>query len=210
MDRAARAGVGIALTSLVAGFLVLVGASLGWRFTRPQLIAVAVVLVVVLVAGIFLTFHALFEPWLPWHRRRLHGVGRRLEAKPKPVGDREWGYGRAIDGRLVAAFVSVTVTVWEIAIDEGLIALTCDLYRKGRPILSLPLSDPGWLRQAKGPKISQDVIFHRTFEQSDYGSAPRATTGDELEPRISAQFSSDQSIDSVSLPIIPVRGPYQP
>jgi hypothetical protein len=136
-------------------------------------------------------------------------VGRRLEAKPKIVGN-EWGYGIAIEGGLVATWVSASVTAWELGIDEGLTALRCDLYRKGRPILSLPLIDPGWPRQAKGPKISQDVIFHRTFEQSDFGSAPRAKPGDELEPRISAQFSSDQSTDSVTLPIIPVRGPYQP
>jgi len=135
------------------------------------------------------------------------GVGRRVEAKPKAVG-REWGYGRAIEGRLVTAFVSVTVIVRGLDMDEGLVALTCDLHRNGGAILSLPLSDPSWLLTAKGPQIARDVMFEQTFTQSDYGSAPRVNPGDELEPHIIARFSVDRSTGTFVLPTIRVRGPY--
>jgi hypothetical protein len=135
------------------------------------------------------------------------GVGRRVEAKPKAVG-REWGYGRAIEGRLVTAFVSVTVIVRGLDTDEGLVSLTCDLHRNGDAILSLPLSDPSWLLTAKGPQISRDVMFEQTFTQSDHGSAPRVTPGDELEPRIIAHFSVDRSTGTFVLPTIRVRSSY--
>jgi hypothetical protein len=134
-------------------------------------------------------------------------VGRRIEAKPKVVG-REWGYGRAVEGRLVTAFVSVTVTVRGLDMDEGLVALACDLHRNGDAILSLPLSDPSWLLTAKGPQISRDVMFEQTFTQSDYGSAPHADPGDQLEPRIIARFSVDRLTGTFVLPSIRVRGSY--
>ncbi len=136
------------------------------------------------------------------------GVGRRLEAKPKMVG-REWAYGRAIEGRLITAFVSATVKVRGLAMDEGLVALTCDLYRNGDPILSLPLSDPSWLMQTKGPQILRDVMFQQTFEQSDYGNAPTATPGDVLEPHVIARFNVGRTVDTVVLPAIRVRGAYK-
>jgi hypothetical protein len=154
--------------------------------------------------------HPLRRRWAARTGNQAIGIRRHLEAKPKQVGDREWGYGRAIDGRLMAAFVSVSVSVRGLAIDEGLIALTCELYRKGHRILDLQLSDHSWLGEAKGPQIAQDVIFQRFFAPSDQGGAPLAIVGDELEPRIIAQFSIDRSITSAALPTIRVAGPYQP
>jgi hypothetical protein len=137
-------------------------------------------------------------------------AGRQIEAKPKVIGqEQEWGYARAINGRLEVAFVSASVTVRGLAIDEGLVSLTCDLYRDGQMVLSLPVDNAEWLRHAKGPTVSRDVMFHRTFGETERSITPHATAGDELEPRIRAQYSIDRSIEIFVLPKIRVRGPYQ-
>jgi hypothetical protein len=134
-----------------------------------------------------------------------------LEVKPNSLSRSGWGYGRAIDGRLAAAFISVSVVVKELATDDGLLELKCELYRTGEgsaPIASLPLRDPGWLLQAQGPRIERNVMFDLTFPPG-YESAPRAAPGDELIPIVAARFRVDRHVESVVLPLILIRGPYQ-
>jgi len=204
LDWLGRLQLAWALVPLVVGAVALV---FGWLRNLTPLTIVAVALLA-LDAVLFLAILAARWRWR--HNVKPSQGVQRLEVKPNPVGNREWGYGRAINGRLMVAFVSASVTVRGLAIDEGLIALTCELYRKGRLILALPVMDHTWLGQAKGPQISRDAIFHRTFAQSDQGDAPLATVGEELEPRVVAQFSIDRSITSGVLPPIRVGGPFQP
>lgn len=134
-------------------------------------------------------------------------------AEPEYVNG-EFAYGRSINGRLTASWASLNLTAnnpgrW----DERITGLRCDLSRKQWGIRKRvhtiqPEKSIDWLLPAKGTPQQQEFTFHKTF--TEFGDAPRAAIGEELELTVTAELGSKHRVLRVEarLPRFLVKGPY--